>query len=266
MTTGSSLTRTLDVPADTRLFSEREAGNTMYVIRSGRVKIFRQPAGREMVLAFLGPGDFFGEMALLEGLPRSASAITLEPTVLVEVDGTTFDEMIRRNTEIAVRMMRKLASRVRDLDRRLERLVLETALERGLEVLRWLVSQGLLEGDWIRIQGAAAHLDIAAQGGISDAQAPGVLMRLQRARCLRFDGDDVLVAQPERLEAYAIYLGLKRRYGPETEADDTPDADRAMKRLLKSLALSETQIEDRQRALAQDYERYQALQQKFGGD
>src|SRR4051812_47901749 len=107
---------TRDYPAGTVIFEERDPGSRMYVIRSGKVKIYRHLEGKEIVLAFLAPGDFFGEMALLEGLPRSASAMCVEDAQLVEVDQSTFEEMIRRNIEIAVRVMRKLAARVRELD------------------------------------------------------------------------------------------------------------------------------------------------------
>ena len=106
-----------------KVFEERDPGSRMYVIRSGKVKIYRHLEGKEVVLAFLGPGEFFGEMALLENLPRSASAMCVEDSVLVEVDAETFEEMIRRNIEIAVRIMRKLASRVRELDARMEKLL-----------------------------------------------------------------------------------------------------------------------------------------------
>src|SRR5258708_27035251 len=61
-------------PAGTVLFREGDRGATMYVLRSGKVKISKHISDTELTLAVLGPGEFFGEMALLEGLPRSAVA------------------------------------------------------------------------------------------------------------------------------------------------------------------------------------------------
>src|SRR5689334_370646 len=102
----SALTR--EYPTGAVLFEENDPGSRMFVIRSGKVRIFRRVGEAEIVLAFLGPGDFFGEMALLETLPRSATAQVVEPSRLVEVDAGTFEDMIRNNSEIAVRIMRKL--------------------------------------------------------------------------------------------------------------------------------------------------------------
>jgi CRP-like cAMP-binding protein len=67
-------------------------------------------------------GDFFGEMSILEGLPRTISAEALEDTELIEINSMTFDKMIKGNIEIAIRMLRKLSIRLREAERRLEEL------------------------------------------------------------------------------------------------------------------------------------------------
>ena len=74
----------------------------------------------ETRLAVLEKGDFFGEMSILEDLPRNASARALEKTKVLRIDGATFDQMLRSNPEIAVRMMRKLSRRLRRTDQLLE--------------------------------------------------------------------------------------------------------------------------------------------------
>lgn len=254
----------------TTVFREKAAGACMYVIRSGRVKIFRRLRDSEIVLAFLGPGDFFGEMALLEGLPRSATAVVVEPTVLIEVDGNTFEEMIRRNIEIAVRIMRRLASRVRELDERLGKLLVEDAVSRVLEVLRWLLPQGNDEGYWVRLPAAISHLDIATQAGIPPVQAESVLARLESANCLRTKGGELLIAKQEKLDAFASYLDHKRRYdhlfAEEAADSDTPHGpsfEMAMERLVKTLQLSPADLERNRQALAKQYTRYSELRQRF---
>ncbi|MEZ4270761.1 MAG: cyclic nucleotide-binding domain-containing protein [Myxococcota bacterium] len=249
--------------ADTLIFEEGAPGTSMYVIREGRVKICKQRGKREIVLAFLGSGEFFGEMALLEGLPRSASAIAVEPSVIVEVNSATFKEMIRRNIEIAVRIMRRLSGRVRELDTRLERVLLDDALERALDVLRWLLPQGLLEGRWVRIQGAAAHLDITAQAGIPSEQSASIHQSLQRAGVMKTDGEDLLVAETDALDSYAAYLRMRRLYRDEAKKPDGPDQDKALRRLMSVLKLSPDEIDKRQQALAHQYERYMLLKQRF---
>src|SRR3954463_121840 len=86
--------------AGTTLFREGDPGRTMYVIRSGRVNIWKRIAESEITLAVLGPGEFFGEMALLEGLPRSASATVIEDATLVEVDQQSFETLVKKNSEV----------------------------------------------------------------------------------------------------------------------------------------------------------------------
>ena len=176
----SALSRNYE--SGTILFEEHDPGTRLFVIRSGRVKIFRRVASREVVLAMLGPGDFFGEMALLEGLPRSASAEAVDATTVIEVDSQTFEEMIRGNIEIAVRIMRKLASRVRELDRRLQNLLVDSGVGRAVEVLRWLLQQGTPEGEFVRVQGATAHVNIAAQKAHAEGMKGGDQRLGDRAR------------------------------------------------------------------------------------
>ena len=107
-------------PAGTVLFREGDKGDKMYVIRSGKVKIVKHIADSDITLAVLGTGEFFGEMALLEGLPRSAEATVAEDALLIEVEGPAFDTLVRKNGEIAVRLMRRLSERMREADRQIQ--------------------------------------------------------------------------------------------------------------------------------------------------
>ncbi len=103
--------------ADSYIFQEGDLGTEMYIVQTGQVEILkRQSDGEERQLAVLSQGDFFGEMSILENLPRTASARALQSCRLVEINGSTFDQMLRKNPEIAVRMMRKLSRRLRETD------------------------------------------------------------------------------------------------------------------------------------------------------
>lgn len=98
------------------IFHEGDLGTEMYIIHEGKVEILNQVGGKEVVLAVLERGDFFGEMSVLEDLPRAASARALSNTRLLQINGSTFDQLLRDNPEIAVRMMRKLSRRLRETD------------------------------------------------------------------------------------------------------------------------------------------------------
>lgn len=100
------------MPSGQVVFREGDTGTEMFIIESGSVDIVRSARGSEP-LATLGPGDFFGEMAILEDQPRFASAITRAPTKLLRIDRAAFPGVIAGNVEIAIRIMRKLAGRLR---------------------------------------------------------------------------------------------------------------------------------------------------------
>ncbi len=109
--------RVLAVSAGRTIFSEGDLGTEMYIVQEGEVEIVRGAGAAEHRLALLERGDFFGEMSLLEDLPRSATARAVTDSRLVEISGATFSQMLRDNPEIAVRIMRKLSRRVREADR-----------------------------------------------------------------------------------------------------------------------------------------------------
>jgi CRP-like cAMP-binding protein len=102
------------------LFREGDHGEDMYIVQSGKVAIKKRVRDGETVLAVLEKGDFFGEMAMLERLPRSASAEMQEGGDLIVISGDMFGDMIKSNPEIAVRMLRKQSIRLRDTNKQLE--------------------------------------------------------------------------------------------------------------------------------------------------
>jgi pSer/pThr/pTyr-binding forkhead associated (FHA) protein len=116
-TTGKkSSDSTVEVAPGEYVFREGDLGTEMYIIHEGQVEILNRIGEEEKLLALLDKGDFFGEMALLEDRPRAASARALTSTRLLQINGATFDQMLRDNAEIAVRMMRKLSRRLRETD------------------------------------------------------------------------------------------------------------------------------------------------------
>jgi CRP-like cAMP-binding protein len=107
------------------LFHEGDEGEEMYIIQSGRVAIKKKVKDGDTTLAVLEKGDFFGEMAILERLPRSASAEIVEDGDLIVIGGEIFGDMIKANPEIAVRMLRKYSIRLRETNKQLEHVLSE---------------------------------------------------------------------------------------------------------------------------------------------
>ena len=98
------------------IFREGEPGHTMFVVRAGEVRISKHVRGGERTLATLGPGEFFGEMAVLSGRPRTATATAATPLTVLELDEKRFEAMIHSQGEIAARILKKLARRLDDAD------------------------------------------------------------------------------------------------------------------------------------------------------
>ncbi len=107
-------------PMGDMIFSEGDIGTEMYIVQTGTVELLKSIGGETRVLAMLEKGDFFGEMSVLEDLPRTASARAKTDVELVKINGAMFDTMLKNNTEIAVRMMRKLSRRLREVTAMLE--------------------------------------------------------------------------------------------------------------------------------------------------
>lgn len=96
------------------IIREDTVADTFYIIQKGKVAITKKfEDGQEMVLAIQHGGDFFGEMALLDEGPRSASAVALEPTVLLEISRDDFSILLKKAPLLAYAMMRELSARLR---------------------------------------------------------------------------------------------------------------------------------------------------------
>ena len=105
------------------LFNEGDDGEEMFIVQSGKVAIKKKVKDGDTVLATLEKGDFFGEMAVLERLPRSATAEVAEDADIIVISGETFGDMIKANPEIAVRMLRKYSIRLREATKQIERVM-----------------------------------------------------------------------------------------------------------------------------------------------
>jgi CRP/FNR family cyclic AMP-dependent transcriptional regulator len=105
------------------LFQEGDDGEDMYIIQSGRVAIKKKVKEGDATLAVLEKGDFFGEMAILERMPRSAAAEVVEAGDLIVINGEQFGDMIKANPEIAVRMLRKYSIRLRETNKQIEQIL-----------------------------------------------------------------------------------------------------------------------------------------------
>jgi len=98
--------------AGEKIFVQDDEGSSMYVVRSGRVSIMTYGT----VLESVGANGMFGEMALIDGSPRSATAVAAEPTEVASIDRKAFAHLVRQDPDFALRVMRLLATRIRQMN------------------------------------------------------------------------------------------------------------------------------------------------------
>ncbi len=104
------------------VFRQGQDGDEMYIVQSGEIAIRKTIGNQRKTLNVLEKGDFFGEMSVLERLPRTADAEVIEAAGVITINSATFGEMIRSNPEIAVRMLRKYSMRMREYSDQLEKI------------------------------------------------------------------------------------------------------------------------------------------------
>jgi CRP/FNR family cyclic AMP-dependent transcriptional regulator len=123
-------------PAHSVLITEDDASDTLYIILSGRVKVYASnESGKDVILNVLAAGDLVGEMSI-DGGSRSASAMTLEPTSCVLVSGADLRAFIVAHPDFAHHLILKLITRVRSLTGRVKSLALEDVYGRVLALLQ----------------------------------------------------------------------------------------------------------------------------------
>ncbi len=213
-----------DFTAGTVLFEEGQPGQDMYVVLQGQVEIRRKVGEIDHVLAVLMPGDFFGEMAILNARPRSATAVTRVDSRLLQIDGRMFEAMLRARPEIALRIIKTFALRLENANQHVELLLLPTPNHKVVQCLRHMAEEQMLLAGAQVTPGTAILVpkrieDIAVRVGLPIAEVIEVVDRLRAARLVLLaqdagiDGDGFIVPEVGRLQEFLEFLNLKDRFG-----------------------------------------------------
>jgi CRP/FNR family cyclic AMP-dependent transcriptional regulator len=193
------------------LFQEGDPGREMYVLRNGRVTISRKVGDVEKVLSTLGQGEFFGEMSILTGRPRSATAAVVEDARILVIDARTFESMIRANAEIAIRMIKELAERLAWANDQISSLLRPDSSSR---VVHWLVTaaERAAQGSG-PVELPLSREQLPALVGVEPSQAEAVLEKLLRARLVSLVGKAIAIPEPARLRQLLEFLQMKAQFG-----------------------------------------------------
>jgi CRP-like cAMP-binding protein len=194
------------------LFQDGDSGKEMYVIQSGKVRISKKVRDVEKTLVVLGPGEFFGEMSILNNKPRSATATVEENAKLLVIDPKTFEAMVRGNAEIAVRLIKKLSGRLQETDDQIENLLLRDHNSRVVHALAGLATkQGKQTADGIAVE--IAVKDLAAKIGLDIEPVNEVLNKLIRARLVKITESGVIIQDVTKLREFLEFLEMKEKFG-----------------------------------------------------
>ncbi len=199
-----------ELPAGTVLFREGEPGKEMYVIQQGRVTISKNVGAVEKILSSLGPGEFLGEMSILNNKPRSATATCAENSKILAIDAKTFEAMIRGNAEIAIRMIKKFADRLQEADDQIENLLFADASSRVVHFLATAAERTPKEALGHRV--AMAPKELSGRVGVKPEQAEEVVTKLVKAGIVSLQPDGFVVPDISKLHHFLEFLQMKAQF------------------------------------------------------
>ena len=163
------LCKTRKYPKNSMIILEEEMGDVVFIVMSGTVKITRvNDEGKEVILAMLGSGEVFGEMAILDGESRSANALSQENCEVVTINREDFLNLLKTNNKVSLNLMTEFAIRLRKSDQQIEALSLDDAEHRiGVSILNLAEELGVIRQGVVTVDNLPYQQDIANMAGTS---------------------------------------------------------------------------------------------------
>jgi CRP/FNR family transcriptional regulator len=192
--------------AGTVVFREGDEGSTCFIVRTGRARAIREhPDGRSITLAHFGPGDIFGEMAMLDGERRSATVEATEDTEAIAILSADMHRLLHEHPAISIKLISALGQRLRSTNERLARQSFQTVQSRVAAALAQLVAAVRAESDH-PVEGdvpiTITQAELAQLAGSSRESASRFLAVLERAGIITQGRGRLTVHDPEALGRY----------------------------------------------------------------
>ena len=177
------------------IFLEESEGKNLFFVVEGSVKVTRlSKDGREVILAMLNAGDFFGEMSLLDGEARSANVIALEKTEVLSLNRDDFLDVLHDYPEIAIQLLKEMTSRLRKSDRQIVSLSLSDAEKRiALCIVRFADEQGVIKNGQVTIPKIPIQQDIANMAGTSRETVSRAMSLLTEEKYIERNGKELKI-------------------------------------------------------------------------
>lgn len=180
-------------PKNYILIHKGDESDCLYLIMEGRVKAYiSDEYGAEFTLRYLGSGEHFGELALIDEAPRSASVITIEDSRIIYISRAGFEECLHGNPELAVKLIRSLTARIRDLTDELSDCALKSVYQR----LRKKLTQFAVEqdGEYL-ISQRLTQQEIAGMVGCGREMIARLMQKLQKCGYLEKKGRRIYIVK-----------------------------------------------------------------------
>lgn len=183
------------VPKNSVIFSQDEEGDTFLFIVEGRVKVvIMMKDGREVILSTLGKHDFFGEMSLIDGLPRSATVIALEDTSLIYLKRNDFLDKLRQHPEMMLTLLQEMSRRIRRADERISNLSVLSVYGRVARVLLEIAKEhGKCTPIGYVVENRPTHTEIASMAGTTRETVSRILNDLVRRGYISMEGRNLII-------------------------------------------------------------------------
>ena len=179
------------VPRSSTVMAGGDPTDSLYIVLSGRLKVLMSDAeGKEVILSILTPGEFFGEMGLIDDSPRSASVVAIEACELLCITKRDFKKCLAENFEMAMAVMRSLVRRLREADRKIGSLALLDVYGRVARLL--LDMAETVEGEKI-VTKRLPKQDIAKMIGASREMVSRVMKDLQKGGYIEMRGSSIVL-------------------------------------------------------------------------
>jgi CRP/FNR family cyclic AMP-dependent transcriptional regulator len=187
---------------DRIILIEEEAGNTLFLIQKGRVKVSRiSDDGREVILSILEPGDFFGELSLIDGKARSASVTAIENSEVLMLRRGDFLGLLEDYPQISISLMKELAARIRKSDSQIKSLSLQDAMGRVASSLIMLAEDsGRIRLGQVIIPKIPLQQDLANMAGTSRETISRVFRYLEDENMIQRSGRKITIPDFNRFK------------------------------------------------------------------
>lgn len=191
-----------EVDKNQPIYFPHEPSNSIFFLKTGRVKISKiNSDGKEMVVAFINPGEVFGEMSFLDEGERTDIAVTMEPSLICAINKNDFTEFVEKNPTLNKKLTRLIGLKLKSYSERIEDLIFKDAKQRVISfIIKLAEVNGKKVGDQIYVKPFLKHQDIADLTACARQTVNDVLTDFREKGIIDFDRKKLIINDLERLK------------------------------------------------------------------